>query len=175
MKRFLLPILFFILGAATGSVGLWLYFGKSMRFTLEKASAVVSDTYASALYVYEINEANEQFSGKNRDVTIYVLDRAVRKLSSFQAPRWESCRTTAYSLGKFNVRLAELYGEQDNQQAREAHLIKAMASYEAMGWKLKNTDELVQAIPLIEAGKIVEALKLYGKHVPSCLGPSRAQ
>ena len=169
MKRLLIPVLIFVLGAATGSAGLWLYFGKTMRFTMERAAAVVSDTYAASLYIYEINEANEQFSGKNRDVTIYALDRAVRKLNSFQAPRWESCRTTAYSLGKFNVRLAGLYGDQGNQKAREAHLEKAMASYEAMGWKLKNTEELEQAIPLVVAGKTVEALKIYGKHVPSCL------
>jgi hypothetical protein len=141
---------------------------------MKSATAVVSDTFASSLYIYEINEANEQFSGKNQDVTIYALDRAVRKLNSFQAPRWESCRATVYSLGKFNVRLAGLYGERGNQQAREVHLEKAMASYEAMGWKLKNTDELVQAIPLIEAGKTVEALKQYGKYVPSCVSP-RAQ
>jgi len=169
MKRLLIPVLIFVLGAATGSAGLWLYFGKAMRFTMERAAAVVSDTYAASLYIYEINEANEQFSGKNRDVTIYALDRAVRKLTSFQAPRWESCRTTAYSLGKFNVRLAGLYGDQGNQKAREAHLEKAMASYEAMGWKLKNTEELEQAIPLVVAGKAVEALKIYGKHIPSCL------
>jgi len=169
MKRFLLPLLFFALGVSIGVVSLWLYFGQTMKFTVERAAAVVTDAYASSLYVYEINEANEQFSGKNRDVTIYALDRAVRKLSSFQAPRWESCRTTAYNLGRFNVRLAGLYGEQGNQQAREAHLAKAMASYEAMGWKLKNTEELEQAIPLIEAGKTVEALKRYGRLVPSCL------
>ncbi|MDP1863155.1 MAG: hypothetical protein Q8K52_04535 [Thiobacillus sp.] len=169
MKRLLIPVLIFVLGAATGSAGLWLYFGKTMRFTMERAAMVVSDTYAASLYIYEINEANEQFSGKNRDVTIYALDRAVRKLNSFQAPRWESCRATAYSLGKFNVRLAGLYGDQGNQKARETHLEKAMASYEAMGWKLKNTEELEQAIPLVVAGKTVEALKIYGKYVPSCL------
>ncbi|MDO9068564.1 MAG: hypothetical protein Q7W05_08915 [Deltaproteobacteria bacterium] len=169
MKRFLLPLLFFVLGVSAGVVSLWLYFGEKMSSTLEAATAVVSDTFASSLYIYEINEANEQFSGKNRDVTIYALDRAVRKLSSFQAPGWETCRKTAYSLGKFNVRLAGLYGEQGNQQAREAHLEKAIASYEAMGWELKNIEELERAIPLIEAGKTVEALKLYGKLVPSCL------
>lgn len=169
MKRLLLPILFFALGTATSSVGLWLYYGKVMRFTLERAAAVVTDTYVSSLYMYEINEANEQFSGKNRDVTIYALDRAVRKLSSFQAPRWESCRDRAYRLGKFNVRLAELYGEQGNLKAQEEHLKKAIISYEAMGWKLKNIEELEQALPLIKLDKTSEAVKIYGEHTTSCL------
>ena len=174
MKRFLLPILFFVLCAATGSAGLWLYFGKTIT-GLKEAVAVSSNVFASALYLYEANEADRQFSGKNRDVTIYALDRAVRKLDSFRAPGWESCRKTAYSLGKYNVRLASLYGDLGNKQAREEHLKRALASYEAMGWKLKNADELVQAIPLNESGKTVEALKLYGQHVPSCLSASRAQ
>ena len=168
MKRLQLPILFFVLGATASSVVIWLYYGKVMSFMVENAVAVSRDAYASSLYIYEINEANEQFSGKNRDVTIYALDRAVRKLSSFQAPRWESCRHTAYSLGKFNVRLAELYGEQGKQQEREEHLKKAIASYEAAGWKLKNIAELEQALPLLRVGKISEALKTYGQYTPSC-------
>ena len=66
------------------------------------------------------------------------------------------------------MRLAQLYGETDNRHARDKQLKNAMASYETMGWKLKNTDELQEAIPLIESGKTAEALKTYGKLITPC-------
>lgn len=164
MNRYLTATIATLLGAVVGFMGCWLYFQKS--FT--EATSVSLDMFASALYTYELNEAESQFSSANRDVAIYALDRAVRNLKSFQDPKYMTCRNTAYSLGKFNVRLAQLYGETGNHQARDKHLKNAMASYETVGWKLKNTDELQEAIPLIESGNTAEALKTYGELITPC-------
>lgn len=162
--RLLVPTLIFLIGAALGYVGCWYYFHKTVR----QATSVARETLESALYTYEFNEAERQFNNTNHDVAIYALERAVRHLDSFQEPRYVTCRRTAYNLGKYNIRLATLYEEKGNQQARKAYLEKAMASYETMGWKLKDIDELQKAIPFIESDRTPEALKTYGVLITPC-------
>jgi hypothetical protein len=164
MKRILFSLAVFFVGVAIGAVSCWLYFGQTMRDML----VVGQDMFASGLYTYESKEADSQFLNPNRDVAIYALDRAVRHLSEFQTPRTATCRTTAYKLGKFNVRLAELYKVAGNQEPRERHMQNALASYEAMGWKLRGIGELEKAIPLIEADRTAEALKAYGELITPC-------
>lgn len=123
---------------------------------------------ASALYNYEVNEADRQSQNTNKDVAIYALDRAVRHLSEFQTPRTVTCRTTAYKLGKYNVQLAKLYNEAGNVDLSKRYMQYALTSYEAMGWKLSGIDELEKAIPLIEGHRISEAVKMYGKLTTPC-------
>ena len=85
-----------------------------------------------------------------------------------QAPHHLGCQKVAFTLAKFNIRLARLYHDAGNEQAYEKHLTNAMTSYEAVGWKLKGIDELKMAMPLIESKNITAALKTYGKSVESC-------
>ncbi|MDB5814894.1 MAG: hypothetical protein JWN23_2011 [Rhodocyclales bacterium] len=164
MKRILVLAFMFLFGVAIGYVGCWCHFQR----TIKSMVAIGQDMFASSLYNYEIIEAQDQLNNSHRDVAIYALSRAVRNLSSFQAPKITTCRKTAYDLGRFNVRLALLYEEAGNQNARTKHLEKAMASYESMGWILKDASELIKAIPLIDSGKTAEAVKKYGRLTTPC-------
>lgn len=162
--RVLQAIGLLIAGATIGVVGLWIYFGMMAKAVLEEGQ----ELFASAQYYYEVSEAERQFSNGNRDVSIYALERAVRNLPQFRSPKRVDCRRAAYTLAKFHVRLARLYQEGGNLGAHEEHLKKAISSYESMGWTLRSTEELTKAIPLIEAGKTSEALKVYGTIGTAC-------
>jgi hypothetical protein len=158
MTRFLTHTLALALGIAIGLAGHWHYF----KNTMSRIASTGQDMFASALYNYEVTEAQAQLRNPNKDIAIYALNRAVKNLEVFQAPYTVTCRKTAYELGRFNIRLALLYKETGNIAASDEHLKKAIASYQSMGWIFKDVAELSQAIPLIDAEKSGEAIQKYG-------------
>ncbi|MDQ8023642.1 MAG: hypothetical protein REI94_17520 [Moraxellaceae bacterium] len=160
-----LTILFaFLAGIALGAGVLWGY----QKEKFADAYEVMGDLHASAMFNQEIAEAEKEYANQNRDVAIYALGRAVRNIGTYNRPSRMSCREVAYAIGKYNVRLAVLHGEAGNASAREAHLEQARSAYAVLGWRLKDTRELAEAIPLIEAGKTSSALTMYGQIGTPC-------
>ncbi|MCZ4305777.1 hypothetical protein O4G98_13635 [Zoogloeaceae bacterium G21618-S1] len=163
--RFAFRVLFvFAVGVATGVAGNWLHF----RSTMTSIAGVGVDVYSSALYVYEFEEAERQYANPNRDVAIYALSRATRKLEEFSPPRHLGCRQVAFGMAKLNVRLASLYGAEGDKAAENAHLRSAMLYYQKMGWTLESPEELKTVLPFINDGKLVEAVKRAGRSATPC-------
>lgn len=165
MKRILKILVLLLVGASIGALGCWLYFIQSMRHL----ASFNEDIYASGLFTYELNEAEKQASNPNRDVAIYSLNRAVIQLQKVQPPRFMNCRAAPFRIAKLQLRLAHLYKEAGNTTERNIQLQSALSQYARMGWKLESVAELERALPLIEVGKTVEAIKSFGKSIePTC-------
>jgi hypothetical protein len=158
MKRAFVTILVAAAGVIVGAIGCWYYFHKTISHVVTQGQ----DIFTSALYNYEIEEANRQYTNPNKDVAIYALNRAASNLEKLPSPQRIGCRRLAYELAKLNVRLAHLYRANGDSASEATHLTSAISHYEKMGWHLNDLNQLKQALPLIESDKTADAMEKFG-------------
>lgn len=90
----------FSLGAIAGALGVFFYFYE----TINSMKEVGNDLFSSAMWTYELNEANEQAKNPNHEVAIYALNRAIKNLKEFTPPqRIASCRVAPYKIATLNI------------------------------------------------------------------------
>ncbi|MGZ8251448.1 MAG: hypothetical protein ACXW1P_03700 [Methylophilaceae bacterium] len=173
MKKIYIPFSTFILGVVLGFGFCWLQYGRHLQQSLSSSFPQMLGVFTSAVYTQEVTEADNQFNNPNNAVAIYALNRAVNSIERFPPSEKEfSCIKTSFMLGKYNIRLASLYDQNNQQDLKVKHLNKALSAYEAMGWKLNGVDELNKATPVDSPEDLKEAITKYGTRVPSCLDHS---
>jgi hypothetical protein len=155
MMRFLKVIAVFGFGLAIG-IGGTLYWTSSQDKALRSMAAmyILNDNGEEADYLYK--NAPPQ-------IAIYKLNRMLDKIASFQEGVYFNERQASWDNGLFHGRIGKLYREIGASKDASEHLNKSLQYFANFGWRLKDENELLRAIDMLDTMKISVVLKSIGE------------
>jgi hypothetical protein len=159
IKKYLKLSAIFLVGAAIGA-GATLYWASSTFESLH---------YITVLFINAENEEEAYYLYKNAPpaIAIYKLDRTISKMESFENTRAynnpHDKKGLNWDKGLLQGRLGKLYKNTGNDIAASEHLNKSLNHFSQFGWKLKDENEVLKAIEMLDTNKVTQVIKSIGE------------